>query len=59
MEAAEHDETEKKGGFIIGFSETKRGVSRGVRGLDLNISQTERFCFECAIINVIYDLKSI
>ena len=22
MEAAEHDETEKKGGFIIGFSET-------------------------------------
>ena len=35
------------------------GDHSGVRGLDLNISQTERFCFECAIINVIYDLKSI
>ena len=36
-----------------------RNEGGGVRGLDLNISQTERFCFECAIINVIYDLKSI
>ena len=56
MEAALHDETDKKGGFKIGFSETKGGR---VSGLDFNISQTERFCFECAIINVIYDLKSI
>jgi hypothetical protein len=32
---------------------------RGVRGLDLNISQIERFCFEYAILNVIYDLKFI
>ena len=59
MEDAEYDETEKKGGFKIGFSEILGGVTRGVRGLDLNISQTERFCFECAIINVIYDLKYI
>ena len=58
MEAAEHDETEKK--VVSKFvSQKRRGVSRGVRGLDLNISQTERFCFEYAILNVIYDLKSI
>ena len=29
MEAAEHDETEKKGGFKIGFSETKGGSLGG------------------------------